>query len=74
MTAQAEEDVEQGEHSSIAGGNASLYSHGGYQCGAIDFSPQPASRVPSLKTTPTQLFEHIEFEPVPASNSPLFMP
>ena len=32
MIALAGKDVEQGEHSSIAGGSANLYSHYGNQC------------------------------------------
>jgi len=33
VTAHAGEDAEQGDHSSIAGGSANLYSHYGNQCG-----------------------------------------
>jgi hypothetical protein len=32
MTAHASEDAEQGEHSSIAGGSANVYSYYGNQC------------------------------------------
>ena len=35
VTAHAGEDVEQGEHSSIAGGSANLYNHFGNQFGGF---------------------------------------
>jgi hypothetical protein len=34
-TVHAGEDVEQQEHSSIAGGSANLYNRFGYQCGSF---------------------------------------
>jgi hypothetical protein len=50
VTADAGEDVKQGEHSSIAGGSANLYNHFGNQFGGFQKTENSATSRPSYTT------------------------